>query len=451
MSVRERREGGPARRASSGRQVAYGVVHRVLSESAFATPLLDAELAKSDLSVGERGRATDLTMGTLRMLGSLESVLEALRQKPGPLEPWTRAVLLVAAYELGETTAKSHAVVHEAVAAVEQRRGVGLAKFANAILRKLSAGRGEASRGARRLEVAPWLATRLVESVGAERHAAFMARPVPPPTTIRFRGDDAALARCRDELGARPGARIEPGPLTSRAWVVEGAGDLRTLAAYREGSFVVQDEGSQLIAAALEVTPGLRVLDACAGRGGKTLALGEALGGRGRLVAVDLHPAKLEKLAEELERREVGPIVETRAVDWSVGSGGLEAGFDRVLVDAPCTGLGTIHRRPEILLRVDEAKIAEMATLESTIVARAAALVAPGGLVVAAVCSPLADEARALVEAIATAGLVLDRAPIALRDGQLSPDDDGVFRVGPWTAGATASDAYAFVRARRPA
>jgi 16S rRNA (cytosine967-C5)-methyltransferase len=163
---------------------------------------------------------------------------------------------------------------------------------------------------------------------------------------------------------------------------------------------VLQEEGSQVIAEALGVQPGDRVLDACAGRGNKTLALADRLGNAGTVDAADLHGSKLERLRIEAAR--LGARVgQTFEIDASVGRGDVaEGAYDRVLIDAPCSGVGTLRRRPEILLRRTEASILELAALQRSILRSMAPAVKPGGSLVYAVCSVLTEECEGVIEVL---------------------------------------------------
>ncbi len=436
--------------ARTGRELASRVVRRVLADHAWAAPTLDAELDRARLSSGERGRATDLTYGVLRALPTLEAEIDRHRPRRDPIEPFTRASLLTGAYELLYTTEKPWAIVDETVGLVRRARGEGLSRFVNAVLRKIARARPSDPRRPERLAVEGWLERLLEEDLGPERARAFLGeRPLPPPLALRARvAREALAASIRD---ARPAADVALGALSSDAVLVRGAGDPRRLRSYERGDFVVMDESSQLVVQALDPRPGERVLDACAGRGGKTLAILDAMRGArdGALYASDDHPEKLERMGDELDRLGHPRASVTRVgVDLSVGLGPLAAErFDRVLVDAPCTGLGTIHRRPEILLRVGPDDPARMGELQARIALSAAKLVRPGGLLVYAVCSPTRAEGARVVEALAREeGLVCLREPI----GPALPDADGVVRLGPFVDPHKSADAFQIARLRRP-
>ncbi len=155
------------------------------------------------------------------------------------------------------------------------------------------------------------------------------------------------------------------------------------------------------MAEALGALPGERVLDACAGRGNKTIALADAVGPAGRVDAADLNDKKLERLRSRAA--EAGVVVgETFAVDWSVGAGDVpEGAYDRVLVDVPCTGVGTLRRRPEILAKRTAGDVARLPALQRAILTNAARAVRPGGVVLYAVCSVLREELEDVTTALA--------------------------------------------------
>ena len=249
--------------------------------------------------------------------------------------------------------------------AVKALRGPRVAGFANAVLRKLAAepkpAADEIARAA--LDAAdPALARAIVSAVGEAGAVRLLATEESPPLGLRVeRAEerDTWIARLRE---ARPEAKIEAGRVSPLAIVARGAGRLTDLPGWEEGAWTSQEEGSQVIALALGARAGESVLDACAGRGNKTGLLAREVGDSGAVDAADLHPAKLERLVDELARIGVAPRA-TFAVDWAAGTGAVTGPYDRVLVDAPCSGTGTIRRRPELLLRRKAADLPGLAEL----------------------------------------------------------------------------------------
>jgi 16S rRNA (cytosine967-C5)-methyltransferase len=385
------------------------------------------------------------------------------------LDPVTRAVLRTASYQLQHLSrVPPHAVVDESVAIATQMRGPKLGGLVNAVLRKVAAARPEHPAQPAQVIVPDWVHRELLASLGAARTAALLdARQLPPPIGLRVREgldrDEAARALAE----ALPSARIELGQVSDRALLVWRAGDLRKLAAFASGDLTVQEEGSQWIARYVGAQPGERIADLCAGHGGKTTYFAERVGDRGAVLAVDLDDRKLELIEPELKRLGIaGARVETRAIDLSRGTGGLGATFDRVLLDAACTGLGTLHRRPDLLLRVAPDDPVRLGALQLSMLHNAAKLVREGGLLVYSVCSPTNAEARDVAARFAesTSEFVREHSAHASAE-TFSPDEDGVLRIGPWApdgvfpgqssntatfaAGRDSPDAYQLVRFRR--
>jgi 16S rRNA (cytosine967-C5)-methyltransferase len=416
----------------------------VASEGAWATPALDAEIHRARLDRRDAALATEITYGALRVLPRLDATLDAHLSRPSKVDPFLRAALRVGAYQLLHLSrAPSHAVVSDAVAIVKRERGPRLSGVANAVLRKVAASRPETPAAPERVEVPPWVAQALERSLGRERAAAFLeARPLPPPLGLRaVRGDvEARLQALRE---ARPEAMVERAVGTPRGLWIRGAGDPRALPGFAEGELAVQELGSQLVVALAGVAAGERIADLCAGHGTKSLAMAEQ---GAEVLAVDLYEEKLERALAEGKR--LGLALRRMALDLTVGTGGLGPSFDRVIVDAPCTGLGTLHRRPELLLRVQPIDPARLAELQTRIVTTAVGLVRPGGVLVFAVCSPTAEEGIEVMRRIEAAHPRLERMPSTGGD-PIACDEDGLFRIGPWsTLGGAAPDAYQVARWR---
>lgn len=414
--------GGPSPRAArpvSARSLAADVLVRVWRDGAFAAAALDAALTRATrLEPRDRALATELVYGSLRTAAYLETRLAAHAKRGlAKLDAETRAHLVVAAYQIVFLDrVPAFAAVSQAVALVKASRNAALGGFANAVLRRLAdeiakSGRPDPARAAL-ASASPELRRVLARALGDDAVEPYLAAaPMPPPTCARLRAGadrDAALAELRAAL---PEATVEPGKVSPRALVVTGGGDPHAWPGYREGRFVLQEEGSQIVAAALGAREGERVLDACAGRGNKTSALAEAVGPAGAVVASDVHPGKLERLAIELARVGLAPAA-TFATDWTLGPGDVPAGFDRVLVDAPCSGIGTTQRRPDLLARRDLADLGARTEAQATIVKHAATRLRPGGTLVYAVCSVSREEGEDVVARLAEIAPDLVPAPL---------------------------------------
>jgi 16S rRNA (cytosine967-C5)-methyltransferase len=427
------------------RQIATRVLHRVVHDDAWATPTLDVELRRGAVTRADAALATHIVYGSLRVAPELEAALSKHAKRPIKVDDWTRAALLGGAFQLLHLgRVPPHAVVNDTVALVREKRGKRVAGFANAILRKLAAERPSNPEPPLELSVPSWLRASLEASIG-EEHAACLLAVSAEPASIDLRVgahlDREAIADAIRE--ARPDARVTTTSLSPRGLRISGAGDPRALPGYTEGHFAGQEEGAQLIGLLVGAQPGQRVLDACAGRGGKTTQLVEALGDQGELVATDLHEHRLEQIPEELARLRLSSSrLSTACVDWSEGPGEVTGEFDHVLVDAPCTGLGTLRRRPEILLRASHEDAARMGETQLRILHNAASMVRRGGSLLFAVCSPLAEEGSEVIRRVDLPGFELVREePSHLKS--LCFGSTGELPLGPWVPGAGAwADAY---------
>jgi 16S rRNA (cytosine967-C5)-methyltransferase len=408
---------------ASARAVAARVVQRALALGAFVSDALDAELGQLDarLDVRDRALATELSYGVIRIEPVLGERLERLASRGlNKGDELLRAHLLVAAYQLLVLDrVPAFAAINEAVSALTKLRGPRVAGFANAVLRRLSAS-GERLAFAAALEasVAPWLMAELVRSVGREPALALLGAS---PGGAR-RGLSIRLTARADRARLPWLASAEPGQLAPGALWLPPSGDLRKLEGYADGAFVVQEEGAQWAALALGARPGERVLDACAGHGQKSSLIAEQLGAEGRLWVNDIAESKLARLRREFERLGLAEPAAS-VVDLTRGVGDLPSGMDRVIVDAPCTGTGTLRRRPEILRRLGPDDSARLAERAAQLLVQAATRARPGGRVLFVVCSVLRSECEDVAERVRG---VLEPAPFD------APDAVRVAGAGAW-------------------
>jgi 16S rRNA (cytosine967-C5)-methyltransferase len=441
-------------RVVSGRDVAARVVARVAKDGAFAAAALDAELANAvQLEDRDRALATELVYGSLRVQPwLLEEIGRHTPRGVQSIEAAVRAHLLVAAYQLFFTRVPAFAAVNETVAAVKALRGPRVGAFANAVLRKVATraeSLGDEERSLAVVASTPsWLRESLEKALGPAGATAFLAASAEPPAVALRVEDAGARDRWMEAIrAAAPGATVTPGRVSARAILVRGAGRPQSLPGWDEGAWTVQEEGSQLAALAVGARPGETVLDACAGRGNKTGVLARAVLPGGAVDACDSSPAKLARLVEELARLGLHAR-QTLAVDWTVGSGDVSSTYDRVLVDAPCTGIGTLRRRPEITLRREPADLAAKSREQIAITSRAATHVRPGGALVYVVCSVLREEAEDVVAAVQATASDLLPAPFDAEEVRALAGDASSLRLLPDVHG---TDGYFLAMLRRRA
>jgi len=447
-------------RPPSARAVASKVLFRVAERGAFAAAVLNAEL-RGVTDSRERALATEIVYGTLRAVLTLDQTIDPLLRRPDrKLDGFTRAALRAAVYQLKYLRVPTHAAVHETVDIVRNERGKELASLTNAVLRRVSAAfdtsRSEDNHGPepnRALDLPSWLSEELSSSMRSSRASAFVdGRPLPPPIGLRVDLNRSTRDDCITKVRAEaPHAELKPGSVSPAAILMRHGGDPKSLAFYERGSFSIQEEGAQAVGLLVGAKRGERILDACAGRGGKTVLLAAQVGATGHVTALDVNEKKLDRISRELTRLSIpGEWVTPLAVDLTVGTGGLEPVFDRVLVDAPCTGLGTLHRRPEIGLRIKPEDLLRLSAVQTAILLRAAGLVRPGGTLVYAVCSFSRQEGESVAARLTEQVRALEPIPEPWSLDTVTPDDDGAIRLGPWCApDGDGPDAYQVYRWRR--
>ncbi|MGW9166444.1 RsmB/NOP family class I SAM-dependent RNA methyltransferase [Agromyces sp. S2-1-8] len=410
-SRRPDRRRAPAQvRVSPPRIVAFEVLEAVRDDEAYANLLLPNRIERSRLTEADAALATELTYGTLRMLGFYDAVIAIAAGRPvDRIDPPVLDVLRLGVHQLLSTRVPTHAAVNEQVV-IAKRVAPTASGFVNGVLRTISRTSAEEWRDAVAAEYDGDARTAVLAS-----HPEWVVRALRAALDGEGRADElddlleADNAAPRVNLVALPGLGDEDAAAlgTPNRFSPIGFTADRPLAlvAAHEGRVRVQDEGSQLAALALTraapVRPGERWLDLCAGPGGKTAILAaEALAADATLVANELVPARAE-----LVRRAIAGV--PLEVHVSVGDGretaavalGAEGGFDRILLDAPCTGLGALRRRPEARWRKQPADVPELTRLQGELFDHAVRLLAPGGVLAYVTCSPHTAETRGTLRA----------------------------------------------------
>jgi 16S rRNA (cytosine967-C5)-methyltransferase len=383
---------------TTARAVALEAVRRVIDDRAYSNLVVPALLRRSGLSARDRAFATNLAYGTLRRLLPIDAAIEARASRPlDRMSPGARHALRLGTFQLLHADVAPHAAVAETVALVGPReRG-----FVNAVLRRIAAEpppppEGDDERAvAIRTGMLAWAIRELRALLGdrAEEAASALARPAPMCVRANRAVTDRATLAARL---AAAGVRADPAPLSPDCLLLDG-GDPRTLPGFAEGSFSVQDQASAFVVDVLEPGPGDRVADVCAAPGGKAAYAAAIAGDRGLVAAGDRSPVRATLVGRQAERLRVHPRV---LVHDAVAPALVAAGFDRVLVDAPCSGIGSARRRPELLWRVSGERLTSLASHQLAIVEAAAALVRPGGRLVYAVCTFPRSETDAVCDAL---------------------------------------------------
>ena len=395
-------------KTSDPRKLALDVLLRV-DGGAFSDLALDAALEQArGLDPRDRALVTELVYGILRRRGRLDFVLERFSSQPlAKLEKKVLWLLRLGAYQMLELDrVPDRAAVH---ATVELARGEGLERvtgFINGILRALgrererivwpdAAGDPEGHL-IHALSLPGWMARLWIREMGVDEALALAAAmAAPPPFTLRAN----TLRVEREDLLIRlrsAGYGAEPTTYAPEGFALSGRGE-EGIPGDREGFWQVQDEASILIAHLLEAHPGDSVLDACAAPGGKTTHLAALTRNGADILALDLHPHRVALVAAGARRLGCERIT-TRPWDLTAPPDFLAPeSFDRILVDAPCSGLGVLRRNPETRWRRGESDISSLAALQLTILDNVAPLLRPGGMLLYSVCTFTREETDGVV------------------------------------------------------
>lgn len=389
------------------RAIALEILQRVEATDAYANLLLDARLGRSRLSGPDRALVTALVYGVLRWRGKLDWILAKVLDRPlDTLDSPVRHILRLGAYQLCcLTRVPDFAAVDEAVSLARRTGGARHASYVNAVLRAVARLRGRpepdpASNPLGYWETAGshprWLVERWIARLGSDEAGRLMAaNNAVPPVTVVVNELKAREADLRSALvKAVPG--VAEGRWVSGAFHLRGAGSVGDLPGFAEGWFIPMDEAGVFPVLALDVQPGDRVLDACAGGGGKSGLIAARIGSLGEVVALDSSPRAIRRL--EAARARLGlATVKPHLGDARTAGEEWPGRFSRVLLDAPCTGLGTIRRRPEIKWRRRPEDLSRAASLQHEFLVGVAGAVTAGGLLVYSTCSLEPEETDAVV------------------------------------------------------
>lgn len=434
------------------RRIAYEVLRRVEAEGAYASDLLHGELG-TNVKAPDAALATELTMGVLRWRRLLDFLLERhLNKSVERLDLPVALALRMGAYQVRFLERiPPRAAVHESVELVKRARKASAAALVNAVLRRVAAEAGSPPESFLPPTIHPterlgilhshpaWIVERWLSRLGEIQTIALLeANNQTPRLSCALNDTDR-----RDEVVAeleKAGLRVEAGVLLKTALTVSG-GSVARSQAFRSGRISIQDEASQAVPLLLGVHEGDCVLDSCAAPGGKTLTLVRAAGSNGIVIAADRHFHRVRTMQAQFKRLGL-PNVHLVALDAAQPLP-FRNQFDRILVDAPCSGTGTLARHPEIRWRLRAEQLAEFHHLQCKLLETAIAQLVPAGRLVYSTCSIEPEENEEVVAEVLRSATAIHRVPAtelaqALRP-HLAPSvdvgalftNDGYFRTSP--------------------
>ncbi len=398
----------PARKPTA-REAALDILTRVEQEHAYSNLLLNQTLQKYRLDRLDAALATEIVYGTIQRLNTIDYFLDRfVKNGMAKLDPWVRNLLRLSFYQLYYLERiPAHAAVSEAVNIAKRKGHQGISGMVNAVLRNvvrqkerlvIPAGLNAVQRISLAHSHPEWMVSRWMEQYGehgAEQICA--SNNAAPKVAVRVN----TLKQKRDkmmETMRRAGLTVVPSRLAESGIVVESGGNMALTPWYANGDVSVQDESSMLVAEIVRPEPGSRVLDCCAAPGGKTAHMAELMNDDGEIWACDIHAHK-EKLIRDQAKRLGLRCVKTLVSDaMDLPRHFPDHSFDYILLDAPCSGLGVIRRKPDVKWTKQEPDIVDISALQYGILSEVQRLLRPGGVLVYSTCTIEHEENRGLIE-----------------------------------------------------
>nr|WP_192873757.1 16S rRNA (cytosine(967)-C(5))-methyltransferase RsmB [Streptococcus suis] len=381
----------------TARSLALSVLEDVFDQGAYSNIALNKALESSRLSTQDKGLATELVYGTVSRKITLEWYLAHFIEDREKLDTWVYYLLMLSLYQmLYLDKLPTHAVVNEAVTLA--KRGRGADKFVNAILRKISQSTlpnpADIKRKNKRLSVQysvpVWLVQTLITEYGDERaEKIFQSLHVRNKASVRVL-DGQQIDRLAEELGAQHS-------LLSPVGLFKSHGHFAATDYFKEGLITIQDETSQLVAPTLKIQGEEQILDACAAPGGKTCHMASYLTS-GKVIALDLYEHKLALIEENAQRLGLADRIETKLLDASrVHEEFGPDTFDKILVDAPCSGIGLIRRKPDIRYNKAAMDFENLKNIQLQILDSVCQSLKIGGIITYSTCTIIAKENQEVI------------------------------------------------------
>lgn len=391
------------------RNAAVDLLVHVEKNQAYSTLTLQQFFNRHSLEAKDRGLLTEIFYGTLQHQLTLDYYLQTVMKKPKKLDPWVQQLLRLSVYQLVYLDkVPDHAVIFEAVQIAKKRGNRGIANFVNGVLRAfqrqgvpdITTLLDPIQQVSIRYSMPIWLVELLADQYGWEKMEDIcQSVQTPPHLSVRIQELSVSAQTMLEHL-AKEGVTARVSDISDRSLVIE-KGDIFHSTAFTKGWVTIQDESSALVAQVGRIQPSDKLLDTCAAPGGKTTQMASYLDAAagGHVVALDLYPHKLKKIQENAQRLHVADRITLQALDArEVAAHFPQESFDVVFVDAPCSGLGLMRRKPEIRYTKQQADLLALQQLQMDILKAAARMVKPQGHLIYSTCTINRAENDAIVE-----------------------------------------------------
>lgn len=423
---------------NNSRQLAFIILQEIYRKQVFTDVALDRHLKKNDLIDANRRLVTELVYGCVRRQRSLDAIIDQLAKKKSPQQhPYLRIILHIGLYQLSylEQIPES-AAVDTTVELAKQNKFAKLAGFVNGLLREyirqnltINLPENPVQKLGISYSFPNWIVKYWIEELGlTEAEKLCYWFNLSPSIDLRINPLKTSVEEVEIAM-KNIGISVSRILQVPQALRLNGAvGQIQKLPGYNEGWWSIQDSSAQLVCYLLNPQPGEIIIDACAAPGGKTTHIGELMGDNGKIFAIDMTASRLKKLESNTERLQLKSISISRGDSRNLTEFINQA--DRVLLDVPCSGLGTLHRRADARWRKTLENIGELAKLQGELLENAAKWVKPGGVLVYATCTIYPLENEGVIENFLTNNYEWEiEAPTV--DFMVSPCREGWIKIWP--------------------
>ncbi|MER2064347.1 MAG: 16S rRNA (cytosine(967)-C(5))-methyltransferase RsmB, partial [Alkalibacterium sp.] len=394
---------------NSSRYIAVTLLEKIEKNQSFSNLLLTEAVKKHQLSDKDRGLLTELVYGVIQNKLLLDYQLDPFIKQPKKVENWVRQLLRVSLYQMTQLDkVPAHASVNEAVRIAKARGHKGISGFVNGVLRSID------RQGVREPEEITdavnylsikysfpvWIIKLLKEEVGiTETEAIVRSLSKRAKVSLRVNTQLKPIVEVVSQLN-KEGFKVKPSEIARDGLICENGLPVSSQL-FIDGIITIQDESSMLVAEAMQIDQDDQILDACSAPGGKTTHMASYLNSRiGSVTALDLNKNKLKKVVENAERLGMSDLIETRPMDArKAGEAFADQSFDKILVDAPCSGLGLMKRKPDIRYQKTLDDIYSLQKVQKDILNSVAPLLKKGGRLIYSTCTITLKENNEVIEA----------------------------------------------------
>jgi 16S rRNA (cytosine967-C5)-methyltransferase len=424
------------------RFVALEALLRIEKGGAYSNLLLRELMNQGRLNEKDGRLLTEMVYGTISRQLLLDYYLATFIKKAKKVDPWVKALLRLSLYQmLYLNKVPNHAILNEAVEIAKAKGNPGIGKFVNGVLRTIQREgvpaldqiKDPLERLATEISMPVWLTEKFVAQIGSEKTRELGLSLLEPSHASgrldlqRITRNEAILQLQEEGIEARE-SQLSP------YGIVADKGFLAGSSLYREGLLTIQDESSMLVAPALHIAPEHQVLDACAAPGGKTTHIASFLSAEagGKVTALDIYPHKVNLITENAQRLAVSEVVQTEVMDAREVAQHFEAQqFDRILVDAPCSGLGLMRRKPDIKYNKQAADLQRLPEIQLAILESVAPTLKNSGIMIYSTCTIMVEENQAVVAAFLAAHPEFEQIDVTVNEQTATKISDQMLTIYP--------------------